>query len=74
MIFVQTTSTRRGLNKMNALSILTAKIVSFRSDRRAVTALEYGLIASLVALAIVAGITLLGTNLGLEFTNIAGRV
>jgi pilus assembly protein Flp/PilA len=59
---------------MNALSILTAKIVSFRSDRRAVTALEYGLIASLVALAIVAGITLLGTNLGLEFTNIAGRV
>lgn len=39
-----------------------------------VTALEYGLIAALVAVAIIAGVSLLGTNLGNLFTGIAGKV
>jgi pilus assembly protein Flp/PilA len=39
-----------------------------------VTAIEYGLLASLVALAIIVGATLLGTNLGGLFTYIAGKV
>jgi pilus assembly protein Flp/PilA len=59
---------------MTNLNVFVAKIVALRNDRRAVTALEYGLIASLVALAIVAGITTLGTNLSAEFTSIAGKV
>jgi pilus assembly protein Flp/PilA len=59
---------------MNSISILTAKILRFRNDRRAVTALEYGLIASLVAVAIVVSVGLLGTNLGTEFTFIAGKL
>jgi len=43
-------------------------------SERAATAIEYGLIASLIALAIIAGATLLGTNLNALFTYIAGKV
>lgn len=39
-----------------------------------VTAIEYGLIASLIALAIIVGATALGANLGGLFTYIAGKV
>jgi pilus assembly protein Flp/PilA len=59
---------------MNTISILTAKILRLRSDRRGVTALEYGLIASLVAVAIVVGVTALGTSVGNTFTFIAGKI
>jgi pilus assembly protein Flp/PilA len=37
-----------------------------------VTAIEYGLIAALIAIAIIAGATLLGTNLNALFLKIAG--
>jgi pilus assembly protein Flp/PilA len=43
-------------------------------SRDGATAIEYGLIAALVALAIIAGITTLGTNLSTEFNTIAGQV
>ena len=43
-------------------------------SERGVTAIEYGLIASLVALAIIVGATLLGTNLNELFNYIAGKV
>jgi pilus assembly protein Flp/PilA len=59
---------------MNALAILSSKFAQLRSDRRGVTALEYGLIASLVAVAIVTSVTLLGTNLTAEFNYIAGKL
>jgi pilus assembly protein Flp/PilA len=39
-----------------------------------VTAIEYGLIAALVGLAIIVGVGLVGTNLGALFTNIAGQL
>ena len=39
-----------------------------------VTAIEYGLIASLVAIAIIIGITLVGTNLNGLFNYIGGKV
>jgi pilus assembly protein Flp/PilA len=44
------------------------------NDERGVTAIEYGLIAALIALAIITGVTLLGTNLGALFNNIAGQI
>jgi pilus assembly protein Flp/PilA len=59
---------------MNTLNSLIVKINNLRNDRRAVTALEYGLIASLIAVAIVTSITLVGTNLSKEFTSIAGSL
>jgi pilus assembly protein Flp/PilA len=43
-------------------------------SERGVTAIEYGLIASLVALAIIIGLTLVGVNLGAMFTYIGGKV
>ena len=42
-------------------------------DRRAVTALEYGLIAALVAVVIIASVKTLGTNLSSTFANISSH-
>ena len=39
-----------------------------------VTAIEYGLIASLIAVAIIVAVTLVGTNLSGLFNYIAGQV
>lgn len=50
-----------------------ANWLSIRSEK-GVTAVEYGLIAGLVAVAIIVGITLLGTNLNTLFNYIAGKV
>jgi pilus assembly protein Flp/PilA len=44
------------------------------NDDKGVTAIEYGLIAALVGLAIIVGVGLVGTNLGVLFTNIAGQL
>lgn len=43
----------------------------FMRDEEGVTAIEYGLLASLVAVAIIVGATNLGTGLDTLFTNIA---
>lgn len=59
---------------MTFLNAFASKIVSLRNDRRAVTALEYGLIASLIAVAIITSVTLVGTNMAAEFTSIAGNL
>jgi pilus assembly protein Flp/PilA len=45
-----------------------------KTDRRAVTALEYGLIAALVAGVLITAVTLLGTNLSTKFAAIAAAV
>jgi pilus assembly protein Flp/PilA len=39
-----------------------------------VTAIEYGLIAALVAVVIIVGVTAVGTNLALVFTTISGHL
>jgi pilus assembly protein Flp/PilA len=43
----------------------------FARDERGVTALEYGLIAALIAGVIIAAVTLLGTNLNTTFSHLA---
>jgi pilus assembly protein Flp/PilA len=50
-----------------------ANFLSIRSEQ-GVTAVEYGLIAGLIAIAIIAGVTLVGTNLNGLFAYIAGKV
>lgn len=42
-----------------------------RKDRKGVTAIEYGLIAALIAVAIVAAVKLVGTGLNTTFTNVS---
>ena len=58
---------------MRRLSRTVATWLSIESES-GVTAIEYGLIASLVALAIIVGITLVGVNLNAMFTFIGGKV
>ncbi len=50
------------------------RIVKFIRDESGVTAIEYGLIASLIAVVIIAAVTLVGTNLGETFNYIAGKI
>ena len=44
------------------------------SDDRGVTAIEYGLIASLIAVVIIAAVTLIGTNLNAVFASVAAAL
>lgn len=50
---------------------MTNLIKNFWNDEEGATAIEYGLIAGLIAVAIIATITTLGTDLGLLFTKIS---
>ncbi len=47
---------------------------SFALDERGATAIEYGLIAALIAVVIIAGASSLGKNVGTTFNKIAGNV
>ncbi len=49
-------------------------LTALARDERGVTALEYGLIAGLVAVVIVTSVTTLGTKLQSTFTTIAGAL
>jgi len=52
--------------------INTAK--AFARDEDGVTAIEYGLIATLIALVIITGVTSVGTNLAAKFVLIASKL
>ena len=52
-----------------------AKLLSaVAASRRGATAIEYGLIAALVAVAIVTGVTAVGTDLNNTFTNVSNKL
>ena len=46
----------------------------FAQDESGVTAIEYGLIAALIAVAIITAVSLVGTNLAGTFTYVAGKL
>lgn len=46
----------------------------FSSDESGATAIEYGLIAALIAVVIIAAVTLVGTDLGNSFNNISNNL
>ena len=46
----------------------------FLQDDAGVTAIEYGLIAALIAVVIIASVQLVGTNLSTVFSNIAAAL
>ena len=45
--------------------------LALRFDKRGVTAMEYGLIAALIAVVIIGALTTIGTNLTTKFQSIA---
>ena len=49
-------------------------ITKMFKNKDGATAIEYGLIAALIAVAAIAGMSSLGTNLGGRFNNIAGNL
>ena len=59
---------------MSRIAKLKSSIVRFFHREDAVTAIEYGLLAALIAVVIIVGASLLGTNLNTLFTNIANCI
>lgn len=53
---------------------MTNLLNRFSSDESGATAIEYGLIAALIAVGIIAAATLLGNNLSNLFSGIAGKL
>ncbi len=53
---------------------MTSLIARFAHDESGATAIEYGLIAALISIAIIGAATSIGTNLNTTFTKIAGNV
>ncbi|MGT2427780.1 Flp family type IVb pilin [Cupriavidus basilensis] len=53
---------------------LIAKTMQFIRDEDGVTAIEYGLIAALIAVVIIASVRLVGTNLNLVFSDVAAAL
>lgn len=49
-------------------------IARFAKDESGATAIEYGLIASGIAVAIITAVNLVGTNLNLVWANISGKL
>lgn len=46
----------------------------FIQDESGATAIEYGLIAALISVALIAGATSLGAQIGTTFTNLEGTI
>jgi len=50
---------------------LKTLVTRLRSEEQGVTAIEYALIAALIAVALIAGATFLGTTINNTFSNVA---
>jgi len=50
------------------------KIKRFLKNEEGVTAIEYGLIAALIALVIIVSVALVGTSLNTAFSNVASHL
>jgi pilus assembly protein Flp/PilA len=59
-------TTGKGTSNMSSL------IVRFLKDECGATAIEYGLIAALISVAIISVVTTMGTKLNTTFTSVAG--
>ena len=49
-------------------------IVRFADDESGATAIEYGLLAALIAVVIIASVTAVGTNMSAQFNKIANKI
>lgn len=53
---------------------MTTLLRQFLRNEAGATAIEYGLIAALIAVVIITGVTAVGTHLSTTFTNISGNL
>jgi len=73
-------SKSNGLKASNQLAlvfgdqVMTKFVTRFLKDESGATAIEYGLIAALIAVVIISGVTVLGTTLNAKFTTIKDKV
>jgi Flp pilus assembly pilin Flp len=65
---------RSTLNGVGEMRQYVSNWLSLRADRRAVTALEYGLIAGVIVATIAVGFAILANDLSQEFQNIGGSL
>jgi pilus assembly protein Flp/PilA len=49
-------------------------VMKFLKNKSGATAIEYGLIAALIAVAVIGGVTALGTNANTTFTTVASKM
>ena len=56
------------------MNIILAVYTRFAADKRAVTALEYGMIAALIAAVISVGATTLGTSINSTFVYVGTKI
>ena len=63
---------RKGL--FNMLQSLVTTCLKLKSDNRAVTAIEYALIAALIAVVIIGAVTTLGTGVSTTFNSVASEL
>ena len=56
------------------MSKITSAVRAFIADENGVTAIEYGLIAALVGVAIVVAVKALGTQLNLTFNDVVDKL
>jgi pilus assembly protein Flp/PilA len=50
---------------------MTALLKKFAANENGATAIEYGLIAALIAVVVITALTTIGTNLNTDFTSVA---
>jgi pilus assembly protein Flp/PilA len=56
------------------MNTITTAVKAFVNDENGVTAIEYGLMAALIAAVIAGAVTALGGNLSTMFTGIANKI
>ena len=61
----------RPVVKVNIMTKIVKAWLGFKADNRGVTALEYGLIAAVVAVVMVVGATTVGKQLNIVFNNLS---
>ena len=62
------------LEKLQFMTIMLVNDMKTKRDERGATAVEYGLMVALIAIAIIFAVTALGTSLTGLFTDIAGKI
>ena len=71
MLFVRLWLVRSRSLFLSSGTIMTSMFKKFIADQSGATAIEYGLIAALIAVVIIGALTTVGSNLNTNFTSVA---